>query len=383
MQFGVLGPLLVQDANGPVALPSARQRALLAVLLLEGPGAVVDPERLIRELWGKDPPATATKALQVHVSQLRRALGPEQPIVTLPGGYGLRLEPEAIDLHRFDVLLARGRELRAANRLEEARRALREALALWRGPALADVPLLGPSASEPARLNGLWTVAREERIELELACGADAALVPELEALIARDPYREHLHALLMLALYRAGRQATALKAYRRARKVLVDDLGLEPGPELVRLQAAILAQDPALDAGEPVFTRSRGLSAGQSAAPSVPPGEDAGSVAGRPDAAPAGHRAGAAAAIPRAVSSILGREEELRAAWGRPGWLWSWPCGWVPPPGSSSWWRCRSRSASCRRSPPPWGRPRPRPVRSPARLGPAPPFCFWTTSSR
>ncbi len=295
MQFGVLGPLLVLGNSGPVVLSSSRQRALLAVLLLETSEGLVTAPRLIDELWGEDPPPTAAKALQVYVSQLRRALGAEQPIITLPAGYALRIERSALDLHRFEDLLARGRELRAGGELEPALEAVKEALALWRGPALADVTLRGSRAGEAARLNDLRSVAREQRIELELAMGADAAVVPDLEALIAADPYREHMHALLMLALYRAGRQADALEAYRRARKLLVNDLGIEPGPELVRLQTAILAQDPELGLPEPAVVN-------------LPAGETG--TAARPSR---GRRHGVA--VPRVVSSILGRDEELRAA--------------------------------------------------------------------
>jgi len=287
MQFGVLGPLLVEDASGSVTLASAKQRAALAVLLLETPHNLVPAERLIDELWGSDPPATARKALQVHISHLRRALGPEQPIVTRPTGYALHIEDGALDLQRFEALLGKARALRATSDLNGALSALNEALGLWRGPALADVTLLGPGAAEADRLESLRAVAHEERLELELAQGAGTELVPELEALIAIHPYRERLYGQLMIALYRAGRQADALAIFRLARKLLVQDLGLEPGPELVRLEAAILTQDPALD--QPPAIR-----------------------------APATEQTGprhAAAIIPRPAASILGREAELHAA--------------------------------------------------------------------
>jgi predicted ATPase/DNA-binding SARP family transcriptional activator len=294
MQFGVLGPLLVQDTRGPVTLASAKQRALLAILLLETPH-VVPAERLIDELWGDEPPPTATKALQVHISQLRRALGPDQPIVTLPSGYALHIDRSDLDLHRFDALLAKARRLRTEGDLDGALAALQVALGLWRGPPLADVTLFGPSAHEASRLEGLCAVAQEERMELELARGGGAELVPELEGLVNSDPYREHMHALLMLAFYRAGRQADALEAFQRARHLLTEDLGLDPGPELVRLQSAILAQDPALDI--PLSPAIPGLE------PPVP-------APGRTDARPEGRPA---ATIPRPAASILGRESELR----------------------------------------------------------------------
>ncbi len=176
--------------------------------------------------------------------------------MTLPRGYALHIDRSALDLHRFDALLAKARRLRTEGDLEGALAALQVALGLWRGPPLADVKLFGPAAHEAIRLEGLCAVAQEERMELELARGAGAELMPELEAMIAADPYREHMYGLLMLALYRAGRQADALEAFRRARQRLIEDLGLEPGPELARLQSAILAQDPALDAPAPAPAR-------------------------------------------------------------------------------------------------------------------------------
>ncbi|MBV8432636.1 MAG: MFS transporter [Solirubrobacterales bacterium] len=294
MQFGVLGPLLVQDARGPVTLASAKQRALLAILLLETPH-VVPVERLVDELWGERPPPTASKALQVHVSQLRRTLGADQPIVTLPRGYALHIDRSELDLHRFDSLLAKARRLRTEGDLEGALAALQVALGLWRGPPLADVILLGPGAHEAIRLEGLCTVAQEERMELELARGAGAEVIPELEALIAGDPYREHMYGLLMLALYRAGRQADALDAFRRARQMLLDDLGLEPGPELVRLQAAILNHDSGLE--EPMTMPAHGV---------LPVDV----LQAHPETAPAPR-----AAIPRPAATILGREQELQDA--------------------------------------------------------------------
>jgi predicted ATPase/DNA-binding SARP family transcriptional activator len=301
MEFGVLGPLLARRAGGPVplSLPSAKQRALLATLLLETPTDLVSTERLIDELWGEDPPATAAKALQVHVSQLRRTLGSEQPIITRPTGYAIEIEREALDLHRFDRLMVSARRLRTEGNTREALGALTEALELWRGPALVDVTLLGPGASAADRLEGLRTVAYEERMELELEEGDPAALVPEFEALVANHPYRERLHGLLMLALYRAGRQADALEAFRRARKLLVEELGIEPGPELVRLEAAILAQDPSLEPPEP----SNGH----------PVQSPTALVRGTPAGACIGTSVGAG--IPHVGSSILGREREVQAA--------------------------------------------------------------------
>ncbi len=281
----MLGPLSVRVGDEHVILGAAKQRAVLAVLLLEAAHGAVRTERLIDDLWGDDPPANADKALQMHVSKLRRALtrGGAQPIVTVPTGYAIRVDPETIDVHRFQALLIQGRRLREAGEQAGALRAFRQALDLWRGPAIADVTLLGPGAGEAERLEELRAVAQETRIELELAQGDAAGMVAELQALIATHPYRERMHGLLMLALYRAGRQADALAAFRRARSLLVEDLGIEPGAELVRLQDAILEQDTALDVVAPV-SRPRAA-----------------------DPAPE--------AIPHASRAILGRDGELDAA--------------------------------------------------------------------
>jgi predicted ATPase/DNA-binding SARP family transcriptional activator len=280
MDFAILGPLRAVGPDGPIELPAAKQRALLATLLLAHREEAVSPERLIDVLWGEEPPATANKALQVHISQLRRVLGPEQPIVTRASGYAVALEPGQLDLERFETLTARARGAEPA----EAARLLREALALFRGPPLADAPLLGPAAAEADRLAGLRLAAIEERLDLELALGEHHAVIGELEALALEHPYRERLHAQLMLALYRSGRQADALEAYRRVRASLVDELGLDPGRELQRLEAAILAQDPELDLA---------------AAPRPP------APAPRP----------AAPALPAPATPLLGREEDVATA--------------------------------------------------------------------
>jgi predicted ATPase/DNA-binding SARP family transcriptional activator len=248
MEFGILGPLRAVGPDGPIELMAAKQRALLATLLLARHGEAVSATYLIDVLWGDDPPATAAKALQVHVSQLRRALGPDQPIVTRAAGYAADLGPEALDLDRFESLVERAHEERAAARLAETSRLLREALGLFRGPPLVDAPLMGPAAAEPGRLASLRLAVLEERIEVDLETGGHATVIGELEALTAEHPYRERMVAQLMLALYRSGRQADALEAFRRARRALVEDLGLDPRRELQALEAAVLAQDPALD---------------------------------------------------------------------------------------------------------------------------------------
>ncbi len=266
MEFGILGPLRVAGPGGEIPVAGAKRRALLAVLLLEHRGGVVSADRLIDELWGEHPPATAAKSLQVHVSQLRQELGEGQPIATRPGGYAVELAPGALDLERFERHLDDARRLRAAGDQEGAAAELRAGLDLCRGPALSDVELLGRASSEGARLEGVRLAALEDRLELDLALGRHAEAIPELDALVGQHPYRERLHAHLMLALYRAGRQADALDAYRRARAALVDELGLEPGPELKRLEAAILAQDPALETAERPAPRA------PAPAPALPP---------------------------------------------------------------------------------------------------------------
>ena len=248
MDFGLLGPLLVSRPDGPVELKADKQRALLAVLLLAYREDSVSASRLIDELWGNDPPATAGKAVQVHLSRLRSTLGPGQPIITLPSGYAVRIEPEQLDLARFEALSDRARAARRDGDLPAAAGLWREALSLFRGPPLADVPLRGLAAAEVGRLAELELTALDERIAVELELGEHVALVAELQALVAEHPYRERLHAQLMLALYRSGRQADALEAFRHARRTLVEDLGLEPGRELQQLESAVLVQDPALD---------------------------------------------------------------------------------------------------------------------------------------
>ena len=273
MEFAILGPLRVVGPAGDIPVAGAKRRALLAVLLLAHRDGVVTADRLIDELWGEQPPATAAKSLQVHVSQLRIALGEGQPIVTRPAGYAVELAPGALDLERFERHLDDARRLRAAGDQAGAADALRAGLELFRGPALSDVELLGRAANEGARLDGVRLAALEDRLELDLALGRHGEVIPELEALAAEHPYRERLHAHLMLALYRAGRQADALDAYRRARSALVDELGLEPGPELQRLEAAILAQDPALETTAPPAPRP---------APVTLPARPASSLVGR-----------------------------------------------------------------------------------------------------
>jgi predicted ATPase/DNA-binding SARP family transcriptional activator len=233
VEFRVLGPLeVVGDDGGSVRLGGPRPRALLALLLLH-PNEAVSTDRLIDGIWGESPPASAPNALQVHVHALRNALGADR-IVTRPPGYLVRLEPGELDSHRFERYI---HDRRPA-----------EALALWRGPALADLAYEPFARAEAARLEDARLGALEARIEDDLEAGRHTALTAELEALVAAHPHRERLRAQQMLALYRAGRQADALAAYRDARAAL-DELGLEPSAELRSLEQQILRQDPSIDA--------------------------------------------------------------------------------------------------------------------------------------
>jgi DNA-binding SARP family transcriptional activator len=243
MQFRMLGPLEVEVGGEALPLRGPRLRALLAALLVSA-NEVVPDERLLDDLWGDEPPSSGRTALRVRVSQLRKLLG--DAVVTRSPGYMLRADPDAIDARRFERLLAEGRTL-VEREPERAAATLREALDLWRGPALADVAAEPFARVEAARLDELRVAAIEARIDADLALARHAELVPELEALVAERPLRERLRAQLMLALYRSGRQAGALSVYREGRSALVDELGIDPGVELRELEAAILRQDPAL----------------------------------------------------------------------------------------------------------------------------------------
>jgi DNA-binding SARP family transcriptional activator/tRNA A-37 threonylcarbamoyl transferase component Bud32 len=251
--FRILGPLEVAGDEGQLELGGPKPRALLAVLLLNA-GEVVPADRLIDELWGETPPKSAGHLLHVYVSNLRKALATVaagaggQLIVSQPPGYVLELDPDEIDARRFERLVTEGRRHLVADEPERAAGALTEALGLWRGPALADFTYEPFAQAEIARLEELRLVAREERIEAELLLGRHAAVVPELERLAGENPFRERVRGQLMLALYRCGRQADALEVFRQARQTLVEELGIEPGPSLQRLQQAILRHDATLE---------------------------------------------------------------------------------------------------------------------------------------
>ena len=234
MDLKLLGPIEATVDGRRIRLGATKQRAVLAMLALP-PNRTVSVDRLIEGLWGEEAPDSAAKMVQLYVSQLRKLLdGNGAEIVTHGRGYELRLAPTAVDVGRFEQLSADG--------------APREALALWRGDALADVAGEPFAAAEVRRLEELWLGATESAIDADLAAGRHAEVLPELEALVAAHPLQERLHAQRMLALYRSGRQADALAAYRAAREVLVEQIGVEPGPELRRLHEAMLEQDPKLD---------------------------------------------------------------------------------------------------------------------------------------
>jgi YVTN family beta-propeller protein len=247
MEYRILGPLEVVDDGRQLALGGTRQRALLAILLLHA-NEVVSTDRLVEELWGENPPETGPKALQVAVSQLRKTLrstaGDDGRLLTRSPGYLLQVDPGELDRDRFDRLVA---EATAEPDARKRAAKLREALALWRGQPLADLTYENFAAPAIARLEEARLAALEDRIDADLEAGQDAALVGELEELVARHPLRERLRGELMLALYRSGRQADALAVYHYARRTLIEELGVEPGPELQQLQRSILAHDPEL----------------------------------------------------------------------------------------------------------------------------------------
>jgi len=245
LEYRVLGPLEATVDGQALALGPPRHRALL-VLLLAHANQVVPSTRLIDELWGEDPAPSAANILQGAVSQLRKALG-KDAIETRGSGYVVRVEPDHLDVHHFERLAETGSASLTARRFEEAAEALTDALALWRGGALADLAGEDAVHQVAARLEELRLTVRERLLEAELGRGRHADVLPDVQALAREHPLRERPHALLMLALYRCGRQAEALEHYRTTRARLVDELGIEPGPALQELEQQILRQDAAL----------------------------------------------------------------------------------------------------------------------------------------
>lgn len=312
LDIRILGPLELAAGTTLLELGSRKQRAVLAILAIEA-NHVVSLDRLIDELWGGEPPAQAIGTLQAYVSNLRRILEPQRPrreaprvLVTRSPGYVLDVAPEWLDSHRFEVAAREGTRLLAARLPEQARRHLTEALDLWRGPALADFAFESFAQSEALRLNEMRLAVREERIQADLDMGNHLATVTELEAAVALHPLRERLTQMLMLAYYRAGRQADALQAYRQVRHRLIEEMGLEPAPALRRMQDDILAQRAELDWEPPVARAAVELrpaaDATFRAADSLPVQAAAGSSAEPVAASPGG-----AADIP-----TVGRRREL-----------------------------------------------------------------------
>jgi len=248
MEFRILGPLEVWDGDRQIAVSGARQSALLALLLLNA-NRVVPSERLIDELWGEDSPESGATALRVRVSQLRKALR-KDIVQTRPPGYLVRVQRDQLDLQQFERLVEEGRSLLESGDAAQAAARLRGALDLWRGPPLADFAYESFAQQAIARLEELRLAATELRLDADLALGRHGDIIGELESLVGEHPLRERLRGQLMLALYRAGRQAEALGVYQSARSVLVDQLGIEPSPALQALERAILRQDPALELG-------------------------------------------------------------------------------------------------------------------------------------
>ena len=354
MEFGLLGPLVVRASGSRVTVSAGKQRVLLAALLLRG-NQVVPAADLTRFVWEGGPPGTARVTLQNYIKRLRQALGPAgyERIVTRPAGYLIEVGVGELDVAQFGVLQAAGQAAARAGAWERASAQLSEALALWRGQPLADVPSQVLAMSEVPRLTEMRLDALEARIDADLHLGRHHEVVPELQSLAATEPLRERLHELLMLALFRSGQQAAALAAYRTARRQLVDELGIEPGPVLRDLNQKVLLSDPALlhaplssngagdhsggptvnghatsgparparprSAGEPAGEPTGDAAAGRPGDPGDPgdPGGDAADDAAASfgaDGAPAPLNSIRPSLLPAAVPGFTGRVAELRA---------------------------------------------------------------------
>ena len=314
MHFGILGPLdVVADDGRPVELPSHKLRSLLAMLVIDA-NRVVSLDRIIDQLWGDEPPATATGTLQAYVSQLRRLVEPgrrprqaARVLVTHAPGYVLRAGAEEIDALCFDRLVEDAEKLLAGGRADEAEASVAEALALWRGDPLADVAGEPFAQPEIARLVERKVQAEEHRVDAWLAQGRHGVAVTELERLVGEHPLRERLWGQWMLALYRCERQADALRAYQRCRQVLGDELGLEPGPELRRLEQAVVAQDPSLELVAPRLLPRPPPTPATAAARTAPaPATPTGTSTSAPRADPVEDH-------PGGDGPLVGREPQLR----------------------------------------------------------------------
>src|SRR6266545_1948488 len=271
MDFRLLGPLEVLDGNAPVRVAAGKQRALLALLLLNA-NRTVARDRIVDDLWGEDVPESAKKMVQIHVSQLRKAL-PEPRLLTRAPGYLLEVTGEELDVTRFELSVAAGRDALSRGDARTAADLLRQGLALWRGPALAEFS--EPFARhEGARLEELRAAALEWRLEADLALGHHGDVVGELETLIARHPLRERLRSQHMLALYRSGRHADALASYQAHRRTLSEELGIEPSASLRELERLMLQQDPSLELPARAETRAAAPAPAVGTVSSVPLGD-------------------------------------------------------------------------------------------------------------
>lgn len=337
MDYRILGPLEAADGEREISLGGARQRAVLALLLLHG-NEPLTRDVIVDELWGEEPPPTAAKVLQNCVSALRKEL-PAETIRTVGGAYTLGLDTDELDRDRFERLLAEGRAALSDGNPADASDQLRRALGLWRGSPLSDFSYERFAQGEIARLEELHLEALEDRFEAELALGRQDEVVADLEALVSKHPLRERLRGQLMLALYRAGRQAEALEAYRAARRTMLAELGIEPSRALRELEQSILAQDPGLEASQQQ-TRAAAQRPGRAAAPTLEGRDDELAVleAGLDDALAGRGRlflivgAGAAGKT-RLADEIASKAKErgTRVFWGR-GWagggapaFWPW----------------------------------------------------------
>jgi DNA-binding SARP family transcriptional activator len=356
LRFRILGPLEVTRGGAALALGGPRQKAVLACLLVHA-NEVVPIDALADGIWEGRPPDSATGTIRTYVSHLRRvvAAGPTggngHVLLTTPPGYRLRVEPGQLDSHEFERQLEQARRAQAGGAPELALGHLNRALGLWRGPALADFAGESFAHAEAARLDGRRLAAVEERIEAQLALGLHAELVAELEQRAADHPLRERLWGQLMLALYRSGRQAEALGAYQRTRALLAEELGIDPGPPLQRLQRAILQQDPALDWQPPSQPRPPATAAGPADPPAPEPAPATGPIFvgrerelrdlaqllgraadGQGSLVLLGGQAGIGKTRTAEELAILARRQGLRVLWGRchegdgapPYWLWA-----------------------------------------------------------
>ncbi|MBA2577872.1 MAG: tetratricopeptide repeat protein, partial [Euzebyaceae bacterium] len=276
VEFKLLGPLEVTDGTRQIEVSRPKLRALLVVLLLQA-NQVVSLDRLVEGLWGADPPASTTGNLHTYVSLLRRLLesgartGQHRLLVSAPAGYAIRIEPEQLDVTRFEAAAAEGDRALLDGRWDDALAVYDRALGQWRGDALGELASEPFAQAAAARLEEARLAAVEGRVEARLALGHHAALIGELETLVAGHPLREGVRGKLMLALYRSGRQADALAAYQALRRTLADELGLEPSPELQRLEEAILLQKSELDWSPPARTALRAPAPGDLATVTLP----------------------------------------------------------------------------------------------------------------